>query len=158
MRRGTVEREGRAASVQWLVSAVLLIALRAHSVNAQDAAAVRLHELVNRLTVTPRILIIGAHPDDDDPLLIEERHRTARALLECEVVGLLHRRHRDVGMSGELVVQRRRTAARRPDDDKGRQRHVLAPEGVRSRRGCADRISQPAARCVRIGDADAAGR
>jgi LmbE family N-acetylglucosaminyl deacetylase len=37
---------------------------------AQDRSALRLHELLNALTVTPRVLVIGAHPDDDDPGLI----------------------------------------------------------------------------------------
>jgi LmbE family N-acetylglucosaminyl deacetylase len=37
---------------------------------AQDGGAVRLHRLVNGLTVTPRVLVIGAHPDDVDPRLI----------------------------------------------------------------------------------------
>ena len=42
----------------------------AQAVGAQDHGAARLHALVNGLTVTPRVLIIGAHPDDDDAQLI----------------------------------------------------------------------------------------
>ena len=70
MQRGHVECAGRAGIVQWFAYAVVAIAFGARSATAQDAAAVRLHQLVNGLTVTPRVLIIGAHPDDDDPLLI----------------------------------------------------------------------------------------
>jgi LmbE family N-acetylglucosaminyl deacetylase len=38
--------------------------------SAQNRGTVRLQELLNGLTVTPRVLVIGAHPDDDDPALI----------------------------------------------------------------------------------------
>ncbi len=37
---------------------------------AQDRSAARLQELVRGITVSPRVLLIGAHPDDDDPDLI----------------------------------------------------------------------------------------
>lgn len=37
---------------------------------AQERGAARLHSLVAGLTVTPRVLVIGVHPDDDDPQLI----------------------------------------------------------------------------------------
>ena len=37
---------------------------------AQESGAAQLHRLVNGITVTPRVLLIGAHPDDDDPQLI----------------------------------------------------------------------------------------
>ncbi|MEO7456403.1 MAG: PIG-L family deacetylase [Gemmatimonadaceae bacterium] len=37
---------------------------------AQDRSAARLHELVEGLTVTPRVLIIGARPDDADEDLV----------------------------------------------------------------------------------------
>jgi len=57
---------GRMAGAACLVVALLSSSL-AH---AQDRSAVRLQQLVNGLTVTPRVLIIGAHPDDDDPRLI----------------------------------------------------------------------------------------
>ncbi len=70
MQRGHVDRAGRAGIVQWFVCAFVVLVLGAQSATAQDAAAVRLHQLVNGLTVTPRVLIIGAHSDDDDPLLI----------------------------------------------------------------------------------------
>ena len=43
---------------------------RARPLPAQDRGAAQLRRLVNGLTVTPRVLIIGAHPDDDDPQLI----------------------------------------------------------------------------------------
>src|SRR6478672_8513058 len=52
-----------------LIAAVCccVVATAAH---AQDRGAARLHTLVEGLTVTPRVLVIGAHPDDDDPQLI----------------------------------------------------------------------------------------
>ena len=37
---------------------------------SQDRSASRLHELVRGLTATPRVLLIGAHPDDEDTNLI----------------------------------------------------------------------------------------
>src|SRR3954471_20487446 len=37
---------------------------------AQDRGAARLQSLVDGITVTPRVLIIGVHPDDDDPQLM----------------------------------------------------------------------------------------
>lgn len=49
---------------------VLILFALASRLGAQDRGAVRLHRLVNGLTVTPRVLIIGAHPDDDEPQLI----------------------------------------------------------------------------------------
>jgi LmbE family N-acetylglucosaminyl deacetylase len=51
-------------------SLVLIVFAIAPRLAAQDRGAVQLHRLVNGLTVTPRVLIIGAHPDDDDLQLI----------------------------------------------------------------------------------------
>ena len=51
--------------------AVSLAALTApRGAQSQERSVVRLQELLNGLTVTPRVLVIGAHPDDDDPQLI----------------------------------------------------------------------------------------
>ena len=51
-----------------LIAAVSCCA--AATAHAQDRGAARLHALVEGLTVTPRVLVIGAHPDDDDPQLM----------------------------------------------------------------------------------------
>ncbi|MEP7001095.1 MAG: hypothetical protein ABI969_11495 [bacterium] len=51
------------------VCGVLMIFAAAH-VSAQERGAVRLHALVSGLTVTPRVLIIGAGPADADADLI----------------------------------------------------------------------------------------
>ena len=40
------------------------------SLLAQERGAPRLNQLIASLTVTPRVLIIGAHPEDDDPQLM----------------------------------------------------------------------------------------
>ncbi|MEO8623375.1 MAG: PIG-L family deacetylase [bacterium] len=48
----------------------VLICLAAAHASAQERGAVRLHELVSGLTVTPRVLIIGAGPADADADLI----------------------------------------------------------------------------------------
>ena len=50
--------------------ALLPLVVRSERLQAQDRGAAQLRRLVNGLTVTPRVLIIGAHPDDDDPQLI----------------------------------------------------------------------------------------
>ena len=52
------------------VAALVVTMIAARVARAQDRSAVRLQELLNGLTVTPRVLVIGAHPDDDDPRLI----------------------------------------------------------------------------------------
>ncbi len=52
---------------RWLGCAVLL---GAGSARAQDASAARLHALVHGLTVTSRVLLIGARPTDADEDLI----------------------------------------------------------------------------------------
>ena len=54
-----------AQSLVLIVASVIALDLP-HKIGAQC----KLHRLVNGLTVTPRVLIIGAHPDDDDPQLI----------------------------------------------------------------------------------------
>src|SRR5205085_6513244 len=38
--------------------------------DAQEGGAAQLHFVVNGLTVTPRVLVIGVHPDDEDSQLI----------------------------------------------------------------------------------------
>jgi len=48
---------------------VLMLAFAAAAA-AQNGGAVQLRRSINGLTVTPRVLVIGAHPDDDDPQLI----------------------------------------------------------------------------------------
>jgi LmbE family N-acetylglucosaminyl deacetylase len=58
-------RAGRALAI-----AVVILALVPGVGRAQPRGAVALHELVEGLTVTPRVLVVGAHPDDDDPMLI----------------------------------------------------------------------------------------
>ena len=50
--------------------ALLPLSARASSLPAQERGVAQLRRLVNGLTVTPRVLVIGAHPDDDDPQLI----------------------------------------------------------------------------------------
>ena len=50
--------------------ALLPLVVRSEGLPAQDRGVAQLRRLVNGLTVTPRVLIIGAHPDDDDPQLI----------------------------------------------------------------------------------------
>src|SRR5260221_13289643 len=54
------------------VAALALFALAVASRvgRAQPRGAADLHQLVQGLTVTARVLVIGAHPDDDDPQLI----------------------------------------------------------------------------------------
>jgi LmbE family N-acetylglucosaminyl deacetylase len=48
-----------------------LLLLATSKARGQDPTAhVALDRLVNGLTVTPRVLLLGAHPDDDDPELI----------------------------------------------------------------------------------------
>jgi LmbE family N-acetylglucosaminyl deacetylase len=61
-----IARTGDAA----FLAAILLTMIVPRAARAQDRSVVRLQQLVNGLTVTPRVLIIGAHPDDDDPRLI----------------------------------------------------------------------------------------
>jgi LmbE family N-acetylglucosaminyl deacetylase len=56
----------RARSI--VCSALLLAAI--HPAHAQERGAARLHALVNGLSVTPRVLIIGARPGDADADLI----------------------------------------------------------------------------------------
>ena len=60
----------RRAGAVCLAAVVLSTTFISRTACAQDRSAVRLQQLVNGLTVTPRVLIIGAHPDDDDPRLI----------------------------------------------------------------------------------------
>ncbi|MEO6877950.1 MAG: PIG-L family deacetylase, partial [Gemmatimonadaceae bacterium] len=57
---------------RWTYAALLvgLSAIVARAAGAQNRGAPRLQELVRGITVTPRVLLIGAHPDDDDPDLI----------------------------------------------------------------------------------------
>jgi LmbE family N-acetylglucosaminyl deacetylase len=50
--------------------ALLVCTLAPAKGHGQAQGAVELRQLVRGLTVTPRVLIVGAHPDDDDPLLI----------------------------------------------------------------------------------------
>jgi len=50
--------------------ALLPLVVRSERLPAQNRGVAQLRRLVNGLTVTPRVLIIGAHPDDDDPQLI----------------------------------------------------------------------------------------
>jgi LmbE family N-acetylglucosaminyl deacetylase len=52
------------------LAVLLATSLVPRGAHAQDRSAVRLQELLDGLTVTPRVLVIGAHPDDDDPQLI----------------------------------------------------------------------------------------
>ena len=52
------------------VAVLVATMIAPRAARTQDRSAVRLQELLNGLTVTPRVLIIGAHPDDDDPRLI----------------------------------------------------------------------------------------
>jgi LmbE family N-acetylglucosaminyl deacetylase len=64
----------RCRILRWLgnVCLAVLFATTTHpaAAGAQDRSAVRLQELLNGLSVTSRVLVIGAHPDDDDPALI----------------------------------------------------------------------------------------
>src|SRR5258708_33981887 len=53
----------------WMICPVLLLAVSV-PLRGQDNGAARLHALVNGLTVTPRVLIIGARPRDADADLI----------------------------------------------------------------------------------------
>src|SRR4051812_48956165 len=52
-----------------LVFAALLLGAW-HGIAAQEAGAARLHALVNGLTVTPRVMLIGSEPGDADADLI----------------------------------------------------------------------------------------
>ena len=65
MRCRTVRRLGDVC-----LAVLLATTIAPRFVRAQDRGAVRLQQLLNGLTVTPRVLVIGAHPDDDDPRLI----------------------------------------------------------------------------------------
>ena len=60
------------ASARWrtFTFALALLTLAGGSSRACAQGAVELRQLVRGLTVTPRVLLVGAHPDDDDPLLI----------------------------------------------------------------------------------------
>src|SRR4051794_28623827 len=60
----------RGRMLKSLIAFAAVIVARGAPAAAQDRGAVQLHRLVNGLTVTPRVLVIGAHPDDDDPQLI----------------------------------------------------------------------------------------
>jgi LmbE family N-acetylglucosaminyl deacetylase len=60
----------RAATAACIAVAWALAAAVPRVAQGQDRSAVRLQQLVRGLTVTPRVLIVGAHPDDDDPRLI----------------------------------------------------------------------------------------
>jgi len=53
----------------WMICPVLLLAVGV-PLRGQDRGAARLHALVHGLTVTPRVLIIGARPGDADADLI----------------------------------------------------------------------------------------
>ncbi|HEY3288319.1 MAG TPA: PIG-L family deacetylase [Gemmatimonadaceae bacterium] len=53
-----------------LACAVLLILTAPRSALGQDHGAAALDHLVHGLTVTPRVLVIAAHPDDEDTQLI----------------------------------------------------------------------------------------
>ncbi|MDB4888420.1 MAG: hypothetical protein JWL61_275 [Gemmatimonadetes bacterium] len=53
----------------WMICPVFLLVVSA-PLRGQDRGAARLHALVHGLTVTPRVLIIGARPDDADADLI----------------------------------------------------------------------------------------
>jgi hypothetical protein len=55
--------------VSWMICPVFLLAVSA-PLRGQDRGAARLHALVHGLTVTPRVLIIGARPGDADADLI----------------------------------------------------------------------------------------
>ncbi len=50
--------------------AVLLLSTAPRSAAGQDRGAAALDHLVNGLLVTPRVLVIGAHPDDEDTQLL----------------------------------------------------------------------------------------
>src|SRR5215212_8891253 len=53
----------------FFLSVALLAAIGSRA-QPQDRGAARLHQLVAGLTVTPRVLIVGVHPDDDDAELM----------------------------------------------------------------------------------------
>src|SRR5919201_21010 len=53
-----------------LIAAAAAVLLLASRVAAQDSGAVALGELVRGLGVNTRVLVIGAHPDDEDTQLI----------------------------------------------------------------------------------------
>jgi LmbE family N-acetylglucosaminyl deacetylase len=53
-----------------IASALAMLGVMSQHARAQRQGAERLHELIQGLTVTPRVLVIGVHPDDDDPSLI----------------------------------------------------------------------------------------
>ena len=57
----------KSSCMQW--TAVLCLAVSGGA-GAQSLDATRLHELVAGLTVTPRVLIVVAHPEDEDNRLI----------------------------------------------------------------------------------------
>ncbi|MES2179154.1 MAG: PIG-L family deacetylase [Gemmatimonadota bacterium] len=68
---------------RWMMSVALLLASRS-PLSAQDRGAARIHALVNGLTVTPRVLIVGARPSDADADLIAwlaRGHRVQTAFL-----------------------------------------------------------------------------
>src|SRR4051812_7751379 len=53
-----------------LIVGFLLLVATAQPALAQERGAVQLHDLVRGLTVTPRVLLIGARPTDADEDLI----------------------------------------------------------------------------------------
>src|SRR6476659_8955932 len=52
---------------QYLPLVLLAVSSATH---AQDRGAARLNQLVNGLTVSSRVLVVGMHPDDDDAQLM----------------------------------------------------------------------------------------
>jgi LmbE family N-acetylglucosaminyl deacetylase len=53
-----------------LAAAVALASAAGHALGAQQARAAELYRLVQSLTVTPRVLVIGVHPEDADEQLL----------------------------------------------------------------------------------------
>ena len=53
-----------------MLRTLFLLALTATTLHAQDRGAAAIGELVSGLGVNTRVLVIGAHPDDEDTQLI----------------------------------------------------------------------------------------
>ena len=68
MRRGT--GDGRRATLGVLVSLFLALCITARSTSAQDRGAAALGSALQGLGNTMRVLMIGAHPDDEDTQVI----------------------------------------------------------------------------------------
>lgn len=61
-----------------IVVGILVLLSNATPASAQDRGAARLHQAIRGLTVTTRVLLIGAHPDDDDTRLVAWLARSRR--------------------------------------------------------------------------------